>query len=179
MTGYCEGNVFLISDFDDQLENLIVPLTKEIKEQSKLRDGRVDLYINSYGGYLHLVRHFIDLVEIAKASDVMVRTVVNGVAYSAGSMLAVTGTPGERYIAKNAEHLIHYGTAGSVESTPGQVERSRQAKNRSFKAILDHYKKYCDIPDLETEMLDDGFYIDANKCIKWRLADQYTTKFEL
>lgn len=179
MPGYFEDNIFVIGDFDDQLEQLLVPLTKEIKKQSKLRTGKIDLYINSYGGYLHLVRHFVDLVERAKDDNVMVRTVVSGVAYSAGSILAVTGTPGERYIAKHGEHLIHYGSSGSVESTPGQVERNRQSKTRSFKQILEHYKKYCNIPDLESAMLDDGFYVDANKCVKWNIADKYSDKLIL
>lgn len=179
MPGYSEDNVFVISDFDDALEQLLVPLTKEIKRQSRRTDGRIDLWINSYGGYLHLLRHFVDLVEIAKASNVIVRTIVPGVAYSAGSMLAVTGSVGHRYIAKHGEHLIHYGTAGSMESTPQQVERSSQAKNRSFKLIMDHYKKYCDVPNLETEMLDDGWFITAQQAVKWKLADKYTTNLEL
>jgi ATP-dependent protease ClpP protease subunit len=179
MPGYTEGNVFFIGDFDDQLEQIIVPLTSEIKEQSKRKNGRIDLHINSYGGYLHLVRNFVDLVELAKRNDVVVRTIVSGVAYSAGSMLAVAGTPGERYIAKHAEHLIHYGQAGSIETTPGQVERSRASKHRSFKQILDHYREYCNIPNLEGEILDDGWYIEASKCLKYGIADKYTSKLEL
>lgn len=179
MPGYNEGNVFVISDFDEQLEQQLVPLTKEIKKQAQLREGLIDLHINSYGGYLYLVEHFIDLVERAKDLDIVVRTIVPSVAYSAGSMLAVTGTPGERYIARNAEHLIHYGRTGSVETTPTQAERSHEAKTRMFRKVRDHYKKYANVPNLEDEILDDGFVVTSAKAIKYGLADKYTDKLLL
>lgn len=118
-----EGNVFFVGDFDDSAEReLVIPLAKEIQKQRLLRDGRIDLYINSFGGYAHLVSHLTSLVEIAKREGIVVRTIVPSVAFSAGSMLAITGTVGERYIEKSGEHLIHYGSTGSVETTPTQAE---------------------------------------------------------
>jgi ATP-dependent protease ClpP protease subunit len=107
LPGQFEDNTFFIGDFDDSLEQqVIVPLTQEIRKQSELKNGVIDLYINSIGGYLHLVNHMTELVELAKASGVVVRTIVPDMAFSAGSMLAITGTVGERYIGKRAEHLI-------------------------------------------------------------------------
>jgi ATP-dependent protease ClpP protease subunit len=179
MAAYNEDNVFFIGDFDDQLEQIFVPLAKEIKKQRNFKHGLIDLHVNSFGGYLHLVRGIVDLVELAKSKDITVRTIVSGVAYSAGSMLAITGTPGERYISREGEHLIHYGRSGSLDETPEQNERSYQAKRRSFKQILDHYNKYTNVPDLELEMLDDGFTVMARNAIKWGLADKYTDKLIL
>lgn len=175
-----EGNVFFIGDFDDNAEqNLIIPLTKEIQKQRRLRDGRIDLYINSYGGYKHLVFQLVTLVEIAKREDITVRTIVPHIAFSAGSILAITGTPGERYIDRDAEHLLHYGRTGSMETTPEQVERNYAVKARDFKKILAHYNKYSDVPELEEAMNDDNFFVPANKCIKWGLADKYMEKFDI
>lgn len=175
-----EDNVFFIADFDDSAEmELIVPLTREIQEQSKLRNGRIDLHITSIGGYGHLVEHVVELVENAKANDITVRTIVPSMAFSAGSMLAVAGTPGERYIGKNAEHLIHYGQIMSFETTPKQVERFRKWKERQFRKNLEHYRKYCDIPDLDKEMLDDGWFVPARQAIKWGMADKYIDKLDL
>ena len=175
-----DGNVFFLADFDDNMEaSIVLPLTKEIQRQRKLRWGQIDLYINSFGGYAHLVFHLIQLIEIAKQDDITVRTIVPSIAFSAGSMLAVTGTPGERYIAKNGEHLIHYGRTGSVEETPKQIERWSAYKTRDFNNTLKHYKAYCDVPDLDSEMMDNGFFVPANKCIKWGLADKYMEKFDI
>lgn len=175
-----EDNVFFISDFDDNLErDLILPLTMEIKNQAKQTNGRIDLYINSMGGYGHLLFHLIELVEMAKRNGVTVRTIVTDSAFSAGSMLAIAGTKGERYIARTASHLVHYGSIASFEQTPEQIERYRKWKTRFFKNNVDHYKKYADIPNLEEHIKDDGFFVTAAEAIKWKMADNYTDKLEL
>lgn len=175
-----EDNIFFLTDFDDNMEgDIVVPLIKVIQEQRKLRHGRIDLYINSFGGYRHLAFQLISLVENAKREGITVRTIVPDAAYSAGSILAVTGTPGERYIERTAEHLIHYGFTGSAESTPEQVERNYAQKNEGFKKILRHYKQYTNVPEIENKMNDDSFYIPAARCIKWGLADKYMEKFDI
>lgn len=180
MPGHFDENVFFIGDFDDALENsTLVPLTKEIRNQISKTDGRIDLYINSVGGYVHLVNHMIELLEIAKDNGVVVRTIVPDMAFSAGSMLAIVGTPGERYIARKAEHLIHYGQIMSFETTQEQIKRFTAWKDRKFKANLDHYRKYCDIPDLDKHILDDGFFVTAQQAIKWGMADKYMEKLDL
>lgn len=180
MPGTYEDNVFSIGDFDDALENtIIVPLIQEIKNQAKLKDGRIDLHINSCGGYLHLVNQMTELVEIAKAKGVVVRTIVPDIAFSAGSMLAITGTPGERYIGRRAEHLIHYGQIMSFETTEEQIDRYANHKKRMFKGNLEHYVKYSNVPNLDKAMLDDGYFVTAPQAIKWGLADKYMEKLEL
>lgn len=180
MLDFHDGNIFYFTDFDDSMEgNLVLALTTEIQKQRRFKDGRLDFYINSFGGYGHLVFHLIELVEIAKREGITVRTIVPSVAFSAGSMLAVTGTVGERYIARNAEHLIHYGNIGSSETTPKQIERMSAYKNRDFKATIEHYRKYAAIPELDSEMMDDGWFLPAAKCIKYKLADKYIEKFDV
>lgn len=179
---YNEGNVFTLFDFDDNMEsNIPLALTKEIQEQRKRKNGHIDLYINSFGGYRHLVFQLISLVELAKREGIVVRTIVPDIAYSAGSILAITGTPGERYIEKTAEHLIHYGSTGSMETTPEQVERNTIQKREGFKKIRQHYEKYTDIPSDELNLLmnDDSAFINARKCIQWGLADKYMEKFDI
>jgi len=179
MSGFYDDNVFYISDFEDSLESLFVPLVQEIKEQRKLREGRIDLHINSFGGYAHLVLGLVEYVELAKRDGVTVRTFVPSVAFSAGSMLAITGTSGERYISRTGEHLVHYGSTGSVETTPTQIERYRAWKDRDFKNTVKHYQKYANVPNLEQHLADDGFFVPARDCIKWGLADKYSDKLEL
>lgn len=177
-----EDNIFFLTDFDDNMEaSIVLPLTREIQKQRQLKNGRIDLHVNSHGGYKHLVFQLISLIEIAKRDGVTVRTVVPDIAYSAGSILAITGSPGERYIERTAEHLIHYGITGSMETTPEQAARNFVQKQASFKNILSHYKRYTDFPEGEIERLmnDDSAYIPANKCIKWGLADKYMEKFDI
>lgn len=180
MPGSYEDNRFIINDFDDALENtIILPLTQEIAKQANEKDGRIDLYINSIGGYLHLVNHMTELVEIAKSNGVIVRTIVPDIAFSAGSMLAITGTPGERYIGRRAEHLIHYGQIMSFETTEEQIDRYANHKKRMFRGNYEHYTKYCNVPGLDQKMLDDGYFVTSKEAIRWGMADKYMEKLEL
>jgi ATP-dependent protease ClpP protease subunit len=181
---FTDGNIFFLADFDDNMEREVtVPLIREIQKQRTLKDGRIDLYINSFGGYAHLVFKLVVLVEEAKKNGITVRTIVPSVAYSAGSILAVTGSPGERYIDKDGEHLIHYGTTGSFESTPEQVERTYIHKTNNFRRIKRHYARYSNdkfpAEELDKLMNDDSGYIPAAKCVKWGLADRYMKDFDI
>lgn len=173
-----EGNTFFINDVDDSLElGIVVPLFQEIKNQSLLKKGHIDLLINSFGGYAHLAFQIVSLMELAKRNDIVVRTVVNSVAYSAGSIIACAGSPGERYIDRDAEHLLHLGFTGSGESTIEQVRRNTEQKHTHFKHIINHYNKYANVPDLEKALSDDSYFVSASKSIKFGLADKYVEKF--
>ena len=179
MAGEHEENIFLISDFDDDLEKLIVPLTRQIQKQAGQANGAINIIINSYGGYVHTAITIVELIELAKSLGIIVRTIVPAAALSCGSYVAITGTVGERYIGKLGEHLVHHGQIGSFESTPKQIERFTAWKDRFFKSGIKHYQKYCNIPDLEMQLMDDGFFVTAPNAIKWGLADKYMDKLSL
>jgi ATP-dependent protease ClpP protease subunit len=175
-----DGNVFFIGDFDPSMEDdILIPLTREIQRQRIREEGRIDLHINSAGGNFYLMQHLVNLVDLAKRSGVVVRTMVFSMAYSAGSMLAITGTPGERYIARGAEHLIHYGSNGGVNTTPVQAKRQAMSNERAFRYNVRHYKKYANVPNLEQHISDDNFYVTAAEAIKWGLADEYLEKLDI
>lgn len=174
-------NVFYISEFDkDMTDYLVIPFYRAIAEQAKLDDGHIDMYVNSYGGDTHLAFHLVSMMEMAKAHGVLVRTIVTDTAMSSGSIVSVAGTPGERYVAKDASLLVHYGFIYSGEvSTPLQVRRNREYHETHFKHILKHYQKYCKIPDLEDKMNDDNYYITGMQAKRWGMADKFLDKFLL
>lgn len=177
-----EGNLFFITDFDDGMESeIVIPFIRQIQYQRTLREGRIDLYVNSFGGYTHLAFQMIGLMEQAKREEITVRTIVGDAAFSCGSLLAVAGSKGHRYIERAAQHLTHYGTAVSVDSTPEQAARAYEEKARHFKKMRQHYLTYTDIDpaDLDRLMNDDQGYIPAAKCIKWGLADYYMERFDI
>jgi hypothetical protein len=60
-----------------------------------------------------------------------------------------------------------------------QHDRAAEYAKMWFKQTIDHYNRYCDIPDLADEIRDDGFYIPAVKAVKWNMADKYLDKFSL
>lgn len=174
---YQSGNkFFILHEFNDKLrEGIVIPLTNKIEELSKLKDpGMIEFHINSHGGDSELCLHIMHLIELAKAKGIKVRTINMDTAFSAGSIIAVAGTPGERYVAKTAEYCLHYGTHyGWPEHTPTQTERNADHKKRHFARLKGIYEKYCKIPDLEEHLKDDSFFVTAQQALKWSLADKY------
>lgn len=173
---YHDGNRFyILGEFNDDLQKgVIIPLTNKISELADRRNAEVEFYINSNGGDGHLCMYLVALFELAKKRDIKVKTIVPSIALSAGSILAVAGTKGERYIAGGAEHLVHYGQFdGYRKTTPLQIERGTERWKRWTNSLLEHYKKYCSIPELEEHLKDDDFWVPAAQCIEWGLADKY------
>lgn len=173
MSGYYQDNQFFIGSFDEEIEELFVPLAVEIRDQSMRMGGLIEIFITSDGGGYYHFLHILELVEAAKRSGVVVRTLVPSAAYSAGSMLAVAGTEGERYIGRRAEHLAHYGFVVSEESTIRQLKRNNDWKTRSFNDVVKHYETYCNIPDLKDHLNDDCGFIPAAQAKKWGMADKF------
>lgn len=174
-----DNRFYILGEFTDEFkENIVVPLTKKINDLSKTRDAKIEIYISSEGGDGFLVTHLIELLELAKAKDIKVATIVTSHAFSAASMLAIAGTEGERYISPMAEHLVHYGQINmGRESTPLQIDRQTDYKKRWFNIVLNHYKKYSNVPNLAEHLKDDNFFINANDCIKYKLADKLIKDF--
>lgn len=173
---YVDDNRFyILGEFNDSLrDGLIVPLTKKINDLSRVREASIEIYINSNGGDGYLCMHLVELLELAKRRGITVKTIVPAIALSSGSILAVAGSVGHRYISRSAEHLVHYGQFdGYRKQTPLQIDRGTARWKRWTKTILNHYQKYAAVPDLEEHIKDDDFWIPADKCIKWGLADKF------
>lgn len=181
MSGYYDDkNTFYIGEFDEGLEEILLKFNTATIKQSKIANGRINMLINSYGGNAAIAFHLVEAMEMAKRAGIEVRTVVTSAAYSAGSIVAVAGSIGQRYIAKDALHLVHYGYYDDGgNTTPTQNSRSRSVAEIFFKQIANHYSKYCNIPDLEHHMSDDNWYINASSAKKWNMADHYIDKYKI
>jgi ATP-dependent protease ClpP protease subunit len=175
-----DNRFYILGEFDESLKkDLIVPLTKKINDLSNQKKATIELYINSGGGLCYVMWHIVSLMELAKRRGITVRTIVVGEAFSAASMTAIAGTVGERYIDKTAEHLPHFGVVyGWPKQTPLQLERENEFHKRHFQHLVNHYKKYSNVPDLEKHIADDNFFITAKNSIKWGLADKYLEELE-
>lgn len=175
MSAYRKGNVFYIGEFDGEMEqNILTALVTETQKQSELRDGRLDLYVNSYGGVKDIADHVVQLMEVAKAHEVTVRTIITGAAYSAGSMVAVAGSEGERYMAKTSLHLVHYGASMIASRSPVEAERNHTVDKLFYRQVKNHYRNYCEIPD---DILDAGLDIDMwhityAEAKRWKMCDK-------
>lgn len=176
-----DNKFFILGEFNDEVKKeVLLPLTLKINELSGMRNAIIEIYINSNGGDGFLCFHLIHLLQLAQKRGITVRTIVMHAAFSSGSLLAVAGTKGERYITNTAEHCLHYGTAyGGALHTPLQADRVAAWTNRWFETIYNHYTKYAEVPNLKKRIADDAYFLPADKCIKYGLADKYYEELPL
>ena len=167
---------FINGEFDDEMRKDVVwNLEKHINELKDKKSATLTFYISSPGGDANLLLDLVELFEQAKKHGIVIKTIITSHAYSAGSMLAIAGTKGERYIAKYAEHLAHYGQWGGRRfSDPVHMDRENEFYKRWNATMVDFYNKYSKIPDIKEKLSSDGLYITAEESIKWGLADKYT-----
>ena len=172
--------VYIHGGFNESIIELLPQIQGIIDTQKTLKEGKIIFDINSIGGDYFILIPLINLVEKAKKEGVIVETVVQCKAFSCGSLLACSGTVGHRYISEYAEHLCHFASAWSHWASPTQIERGAAYSLRVQNNINALYKKYCEptaqegyIAKLfENIMKDDCFYIPAEECIKYGLADK-------
>ena len=167
------GRFYIHGHFDETISTNIIPhLFEEITIKSKYRDEKITFMINSLGGYVHILKDLLGLIEVAKSADIAVETLVFGNAYSCGSMLAIAGTPGLRFVGKHAEHLCHLGSVGSRSNSDAELNRNTAKSKAHFNFVRDLYKEYAKIPNLEEAIKDDNFYVRGRNIIKFGLADE-------
>lgn len=166
--------VFIHGDFDESIEaRVLPPFLKLIEQESKKKDGKIIIEISSNGGHLDTLKNLLAYVEKAKSLGVIIETRCFAKAYSAGSVLAASGTKGHRVIGEHAEHLCHLGIGGFIAETDKQLDRQTKKLKRHFDFVRHIYKKYASIPNLEEVLADDCYYISGQEIIDFGLADRF------
>lgn len=168
-----DTNFYIFGGIDSTMpEKIIAPFIEVVDKKSNLRKpGSINIYVSSYGG---LVQYGFDLIaQIERAKDLgfQVNTFVSSTACSCGSLIAVTGT--KRFIGERAYHLLHFARGGSYSHNPIMSERNLENDRFMQKALVDIYKKYTKLRDIEAKLLADNFMVNgAAACIRAGLADE-------
>ncbi len=124
------------------------------------------LHINSYGGEVHASFGIVDNILACKAP---VYTIVEGVAASGGTLMAMVGI--KRYIRKHSHMLIHQLTGGHW----GQWENIKddyKNKELMMNQIYDFYEKYSKLKKTKIKsILKHDLYFSAEQCLEFGLVD--------
>ena len=80
-------------------------------------DGDIEFFISSGGGSVNDMFSVYDLMRVVKANR-DIATFAYGRVYSAAVLLMAAGTPGKRYIAKNARMMIHHCSSNAGGTHP-------------------------------------------------------------
>ncbi len=136
-------------------------------------DKAISLYINSPGGSVTAGMAIYDTMQYVKCA---VHTIVMGQAASMGSLLAMAGEPGHRYILPNARHMIHQ-PLGGASGQATDVEIQARELLRWKQVLTDIYVKHTSRPrgQLQADMERD-FFMTAGEAVEYGLADKILTK---
>lgn len=156
---------------EEETEETIETLN-EIINDLKEKKPELTLIINSPGGeYDHLIQIY-DTIQLLDAS---VRTVVNGSAFSAGAILAISGTCGKRYITPNSRlmfHAVSMGMEGKVQDTRVDLKEAERLNQQMAQLI----KFHTGISDKEVLLYTDrDIYITPEEAVKLKMIDEIVT----
>lgn len=171
---FAQGNNFYIfGSIDDSIpKNIIVPFIEAVNKQMNKKDpDDLNIYITSRGGFVNYGFDMIAHMERAKEAGINVNTYVTSEACSCGSLIAVAGST--RYIGKRAYHLLHFARGWDYSHNPIMMERNAEQGKFWQTELVNIYKKYTKIKDLEAKLLADNFMVNgAAACIRAGLADK-------
>ena len=193
-----------MSEFNDRLLNELVDAVRELvkKEQSdRLRDiylvgdieketarqaierlrelaneGRkpITIYINSAGGNVTDGLALHDTIRYLVASGHEITSVVQGMAYSMGSIVLQAASPGKRFAFPHSWIMIHEPAkwAGwqSTSAAAQHLDRLKQMQSQIYRILADRSGKPLRQIIRDTKRTD--FYLDALRAKEYGLIDE-------
>ena len=168
------GNNFYIFDgVDDSFpRDIIAPFIEAAeKQRGKAEPQTLHLWITSPGGYVKYGFDLIAHMERAVADGIPVYTYVTSEACSCGSLIAVAGS--KRFIGERAYHLLHFMRGADYAHNPIMLERNYENGKFWQQKLVEIYRKYTKIKDIEEKLLADNYMVNGAKaCIKLGIADE-------
>lgn len=132
----------------------------------------LELFINSPGGDWYTGISIINMMEIAKEKGLTVNTYVTGEAASMASIIALYGD--NRFIHKNARHMIHFGAYYNEIHKETEIKKSLKDMQEFHDICIDIYSKKTKMKKsfIEKVMEDEFGFMNSEECIKYGIATQ-------
>lgn len=134
----------------------------------------LEVYLQTPGGEIPVAQSIMSLFKMARAKGTIIKTINLSKAASCGSLLAVSGTKGYRYMAEDAYNLIHYGARGGTSTRDGEAERMLQRNNETTNILK---KIYLDNTQLSLKEINKYFTfegagrLNAKACLEKGICD--------
>lgn len=138
-------------------------------------DKEISMYINSPGGSVTAGLAIVDTMNFIKAP---ITTIVMGLAASMGTIIASSGTKGQRYMLPNAEYLIHQPMGGAGAGTQQTdmaiiAEQLTKTRNKLNKILSDNSGQDLETIERDTER---DRWMSAEETLNYGLIDGILTK---
>jgi ATP-dependent Clp protease protease subunit len=163
-------DVYLIGDIDKDSARGVIERLRELANDSK---RPITLYINSAGGNVTDGLAIHDAVRFLVSRGVEITIIVQGMAYSMGSVVLQAASPGHRFAFPHSWIMIHEPAkwAGwqSTTAAAQHLDRLKQMQSQIYRILADRSGKPLRQIIRDTKRTD--FYLDAAKAKEYGLID--------
>ena len=163
-------DVYLIGDIEKDLARGVIERMREMANDSS---RPITLYINSAGGNVTDGLALHDSIRQLVAQGIEVTIVVQGMAYSMGSVVLQAASPGRRLALPHSWIMIHEPAkwAGwqSTSAAAQHLDRLKQMQSQIYELLARRSGRPLKQIIRDTKRTD--FYIDAKKALEYGLID--------
>jgi ATP-dependent Clp protease protease subunit len=164
-------DVYLIGDIDKDSARGVIERLRELANDSR---RPITLYINSAGGNVTDGLALHDAIAHLVGTGVTITIVVQGMAYSMGSVVLQAASPGRRLAFPHAWIMIHEPAkwAGwqSTTAAAQHLDRLKQMQNQIYRILAQRSGKPLRMIIRDTKRTD--LYLDAGRARDYGLIDE-------
>src|SRR5688572_794201 len=168
--GERQRDVYLIGDIEKDTARLCIERLRELANDN---NRPISLYINSAGGNVTDGLAIHDVVREIISRGIEVSVVVQGMAYSMGSVVLQAASDGKRLTYPHSWIMIHEPAkwAGwqSTTAAAQHLERLKQMQDQIYRILSSRSGKPLRQIIRDTKRTD--FYLDAQKALEYGLVD--------
>jgi ATP-dependent Clp protease, protease subunit len=165
-----QRDVYLIGDIEKDTARLCIERLRELSNDSP---RPISLYINSAGGNVTDGLAIHDVVRHIISRGIEVSVIVQGMAYSMGSIVLQAASDGQRLTYPHSWIMIHEPAkwAGwqSTTAAAQHLERLKQMQDQIYKILSSRSGKPLRQIIRDTKRND--FYLDAQSALEYGLVD--------
>jgi len=164
-------DVYLIGDIEKDVARSVIEKLRELASESR---KPITLYINSAGGNVTDGLALHDVIRYLVSTGTEVTIVVQGMAYSMGSVVLQAASPGKRLAFPHSWIMIHEPAkwAGwqSTTAAAQHLDRLKQMQAQIYRIMADRSGKPLRQIIRDTKRND--FYLDASRALEYGLIDR-------
>jgi ATP-dependent Clp protease, protease subunit len=163
-------DIYLIGDIEKETAKSVIEKLREFANDS----GRpITIYLNSAGGNVTDGLAIHDAIQFLVSQGLQVTVVVQGMAYSMGSVVLQAASPGRRFAFPHSWIMIHEPAkwAGwqSTTAAAQHLDRLKQMQSQIYQILAERSGKPLRQIIRDTKRTD--FYLDALKAREYGLID--------
>lgn len=163
-------DIYLIGDIEKDIARATIEKLREFANEGP---GPITLYINSAGGNVTDGLAIHDTIRHLISKGVEITTVVQGMAYSMGSVVLQAASPGRRLAFPHSWIMIHEPAkwAGwqSTTAAAQHLDRLKQMQSQIYRILAERSGRPLRQIIRDTKRTD--FYLDATKAKEYGLID--------